>query len=1052
MEPRVLAEPVLVGRERELEELKRFFASAKEDKGKTVFVSAEAGIGKTRLIREFLSSVKQKKNIVTLSGWCLFNAGVPYFPFIEAFSSYYSAQGEKNSKEEVEINSWLKEPAKTRLPGKLAYLSPQALKDQTFAAVAKTIHSIATRNPVILLIEDIHWADSASLALLHYVARAVNNSERVLVLATFRSEELTSDTEGYPHQLLETLAMMRREDLFKEIDLPSLNPTCVTEMAESMLGGSLQQSLAEKLAVESEGNPLFVVESMRMLHERNNLVKENNEWCLMVGELGIPSKIKDIILRRLARLNYAQRRVLDAASVIGEEFNVGLLSAVVEQDSLEVLETLNVIAHTTSIVRADESRYRFDHARSRETVYEELSSPLKRGYHERIAETLEKTKGGKLPLGELAYHYAGAGNKEKAVKFALTAGKDELARWINVQAIKHFEYVVQNIREDQAEEKKSALEGLGDAFYANNMYKEAMETFELLGDVSTDVVKLRAFRKAMDSAFQQGNRLRLIELLNKAEQYAAADRLENARVFMSKGRAFLLQTNILAAMENYKAALQVFEEEYSLWDVAFALIGLGGCEAICGMPKEGIAKCLRSIALFEELEDFRWQLEAYYVAGYTFGHCLLEHEALLKLAKVLEINEKRKMGDHLLDVFANAFSSRQHEQTGNLEEMLARSLKALELTQKTDSTTANGMVYSNLTTQYARLGDVKHAEEYFEKLMRLPPEILIHPYIDGALARAVFCASQGQWKESNKQFNEHLEKFSQTLGGYMVRVKLYYAWALEKQGLFEEARVQLDDIQKKRQEAKERFEHASVQANLMVRMQVGVGKEFEMRLDLVNVAEKAGTLVKVEGLIPLGCKITSMPSNCRNQNSSIVMNQKRMGPFQVETIKLHAVFENDGVYKLEPIVFYVDDLNEAKKTRVELITVTAQPSYSKDKLEGFVETAHGKFGFESEAVEKAFSFLVTAFEEDHLSLRLPQESSGWRTLMEVSRNGHVSKHYMYGRSGKGGGIIKELTHRGLIESRFFLGERGRGGRILKVRICIEKENVKQLLDRRRHGK
>ncbi len=152
------------------------------------------------------------------------------------------------------------------------------------------------------------------------------------------------------------------------------------------------QHSRRNLTSESKGNPLFVVESLRMLHERRSLIQEDNEWRLASDELGIPTKIKDIILRRLAVLKYAQRRVLDAASVIGEKFDVELLSTVLGLDSLEVLETLNIIAHSTSLVCVEGNFYRFDHARSRETLYEELSPPLKRGYHARIAERLETTK------------------------------------------------------------------------------------------------------------------------------------------------------------------------------------------------------------------------------------------------------------------------------------------------------------------------------------------------------------------------------------------------------------------------------------------------------------------------------------------------------------------------------------------------------------------------------------------------------------------------------------------------------------------------------------
>ena len=208
---------------------------------------------------------------------------------------------------------------------------------------------IIAEKPTILFIEDMHWADSASLALLHYISRAVA-SERVLVLATFRSEELSPDAEGHPHPLVEALRLMRREDLFKEIKLPNLNQNSVSALAENMIGESLSPKFAEKLAEESRGNPLFVVESLRMLSEHGSLVQEHGQWRLSVDELGMPTKIKDIILRRVGALKLNQRRVLDLASVIGEKFNVELLGAVLGQDSLEVLETLNSVAQSSSLV------------------------------------------------------------------------------------------------------------------------------------------------------------------------------------------------------------------------------------------------------------------------------------------------------------------------------------------------------------------------------------------------------------------------------------------------------------------------------------------------------------------------------------------------------------------------------------------------------------------------------------------------------------------------------------------------------------------------------
>jgi len=945
MKTQILAEPVLVGRERELEELQAFLDLALEGKGKTVFVSGEAGSGKTRLAREFLSLAK-KKGIAVMAGWCLSDAAVPYFPFVEAIHSYTDSFEEEPislqqtepdigpggaaqiRSEDLGISAWLTGP---RPAGKPEALSPQIWKDQAFDAVAKTLHSISTQEPIILFIEDIHWADSASLALLHYVARAIT-SERILVLATFRSEELTADAEGRPHPLAETLRAMRREDLFTEINLSNLNQANVEKIAENMMGGNLQSSLAEKLTVESRGNPLFVVESLRMLFERKSLVQENDEWRLAAGEFGIPSKVKDIILRRLAILKYAQRRVLDAASVIGEKFDVELLGTVLGIDSLEVVETLNVIAHSTSLVCVEENFYRFNHAKSRETLYDELSAPLKRAYHARIAEKIESIKSPTLPLSDLAYHYAQAGNREKAAEYALDAGEDALARWSNEEAIKHFTYVLESVSEtpENAETRRKAQEGLGDAYYANSMFKQATKTFEELSDSETGAAKLRALRKAMESTFQYMDMPHLMELVKKAEPYAAADRLESARVLTQRGRGYLFgQGNAKLAVEDWEAALRVFEEEYSLWDAALALLGLGANHALLGEQQKGIAESLRSIALFEELGDFRFQMEACWTAGITFCvHCALPNEALGVFAKVIEIDEKTKMGDYNRLVYANAFSSSAYEQMGNWGEALSHSLKALELSKKTDNLIAPAIAYSNLLMEYVELGDLKRAEEYFEKLMALPQEVLLNRFVPGVLAKAVFFAGKGQWQESNLCFKEFFEKFKATRSlGLELSAKLDFAWALERQGRVEEAKVQLEEVQKLYRAVEERFGHVSLEASLMVRREFRVGEEFEMRLDLVNVSKKPGLLVKAQGVVPSdGFRVTALSPWCNLQNSSIEMKNTEIGAFQVETVKLSLQAVKAGTFTLNPKVAYVDELGETKTVNLNSATVTVQPA------------------------------------------------------------------------------------------------------------------------------
>ena len=946
----ILAEPILVGRERELEELKSFLDSAVEGKGKTVFVLGEAGSGKTRLVTEFLNRAK-KQGVTALTGWCLSNAAVPYFPFFEAFNAYLSGvQCEENEgdsaqlceskkepiekkrtwyREEIDIMSWLMGPTQAEQFGKSRAISPQVWKDQTFAAVTKTLTAISTRKPIILFIDDVQWADSASLALIHYISRAIN-SEKVLLLATFRSEQLTGDAEGRPHPLVETLRLMKREDLFKEIKIANLNQKDVSEVAESMLEGALDIDLAEKLAKESQGNPLFIVESLRMLREHGSLIHEHDKWRLAQSEIGIPDKIRDIILQRLSSLTRNQRKVLDAASAIGERFDAELVACVLGHEAPEAIETLDVIWQTTSLIRCEGELYRFDHASSRDAVYGEISPAQKRVYHSKIAQMLEcKCKDSKLPFSDLAYHYAQAGNREKAIEYALATAKDELARWSNLQAIKHFEYVLQNILEGQAQEKRTALEGLGDAYAANYMYGEAIKTFDELAASEAGVVRLRALRKAIDAAFLKGDKSDLLlEYTRKAEEVAVDDRLEEARVINSRARAwgFSGGGDLKMDLADYDVVLQIFEEENSVADAADALWRSGLYGVFFEDSREkGLGKLLRSVAIFRELGDVRKEIEATLNTGLAFlSFAGLLPEARREYANVLRIGEK-------LDVFAelaqasSMLASFNDESEQELAEHVSQASKGLEYCKKTDVNWILGTLYAALARLYSKLGDLGHADEYFYKMTKLSPEILSHflNISPVAVCKGVYFAAKNRWEESNQCFEELLE-YSNTYPGQEIMGRANYAWALEKQGRAEEARVQRARVAKLSEQAEERFGHGNVQLSVMVPRKVQVGEEFEMRLDLVNVGRKPGLLVKIEGVSIPEFKFSHLPSFCNLQEGSLAIKEKSVGPFQVETVKLKVKATKVGSYNLTPEVVYIDDLGKKKTFEANLITIAAQ--------------------------------------------------------------------------------------------------------------------------------
>ena len=919
-----LVEPVLVGREYEFGELQRHLDFAFDGKGSTVFISGEAGSGKTRLATEFLNVVK-KKGVAVLAGWCLSNVAVPYFPFLEAFDSYISCN-ETSTDGQLGLKSYLVESYQTGVSKKDESLTPQLWKDQTFAAVTRELFYLSARKPTILVIDDIHWADSASLALLHYISRSIT-SERILVIATFRNEELNPIAEGQVHPLTETLRLMGRENLVKEIKLTDLNQNDVGRVAESMLGGSVDPEFIEKLAKESRGNPLFVIESLKLLSEHRCLVREQNLWRISVDKFDIPTKVKDIILRRVSTLKPDQRRVLDVASVVGEVFDPELLGIVLNQDSLQVLETLNTISQSNSLVSCEKNYFRFDHAKSREVLYEEIRLPLRIGYHSRIAERIENRDQilKMVHSSDLAFHYTQAGNLEKAVKYSLMAGQEALARFSNTEALKHFNYILQAISENSEDRNalETALEGLAESYFGMSMFKEAIRTFEQLSTMTTGVVRIRALRRAMDAAFFQGDFVHLLELTKKAGACSNVDRLEHARVLMNRGRAVVFLGDYTAGREDFEKALQVFEEECSLPDMALTLCGLGG-----NGTEKGLARALHAVALYVELGDDRGLMGACFRAGQSYGYRMLTKEALEMYAKAVSIG--KKIGNFNKMAEAIASSSWSFEAIGDWTEALSRSQEALECSKKTNSDWVRGIIYSNLLRQYSVLGDLEHAEEFLKKIQKLPKEIVTDfVFVRFGLSKAVFLATKSHWTEAINYF-EAAGKAMAGLGIYInpsdvIMHKRYYEWLLCKQNKIEEAKKQLYETQEMTQQTTKYFEKTMIHPILLVPRQVEVEQQFTLRIHTINVSKKPIQLFTIEGLIPAGINIDAMPDYCNAQRDGINISGKRLDAFQVELVKLNLTATKDGDFLLRPKLIYIDHLQNRVSFKLKPVTLIVKP-------------------------------------------------------------------------------------------------------------------------------
>ncbi len=431
---RLLPEPKFVGRAKELNELQHFLKEALLGRGSTVFVAGEAGSGKTRLAKELLDEARTQGFLV-FTGFCLSHVSAPYFPFIEALGPILQ---KKVAESNIEISGAIEiyEP-----------LHFEYQKDYSFTAIIHKLFSLMANKPAILFIEDIHWADSASLSLLHYLSRSIDK-EPITILATYRTEEIVSNVSHQNH-LRETLRLMGREKLFSQINLSPLNTQDISILAQSMLGGKIRKSFAKQLSNQTNGNALFAVEAIRTMYNLGHLSKVKGEWNSGQNQTAFPTVYRDVILRRIESLEPIDRRILDVGSVVGTKFNPKLVAAALSMDFVEVLNALDNISKSSNLIANQDSIYQFNHSKTREMLYQEISQPLKLEYNLRIADELEKEKS--IDVSTLAHHLQQAKSKERAVRYSLEAGKVALGNFSNLEAIDFFKYVHKNVQPNSHE-------------------------------------------------------------------------------------------------------------------------------------------------------------------------------------------------------------------------------------------------------------------------------------------------------------------------------------------------------------------------------------------------------------------------------------------------------------------------------------------------------------------------------------------------------------------------------------------------------------------------
>jgi DNA-binding CsgD family transcriptional regulator len=517
--PEGLREGVFVGRQREMEGLRADLEAALSGRGRLVMLVGEAGIGKTRTARE-LGIHAELRGAQVLLGRCYETPGAPpYWPWVHVMRSYLQHRDSEILREQIgsgaaDIAEMVPE-VRHRLPD-LPPLPPLADPEQArfrlFDAVTTCFARAAEEQPLVIVLDNLHWADRPSLLLLEFLTREIGAS-RILVLGTYRDIEVSRQ-----HPLSETLGELTRDRLMRRVQLSGLSQEDVGQFIALAAGDPPPQGLVGAVHRQTEGNPLFVTEVVRLLVQEGELspasLRQQRSHAFK-----IPAGVREVIGRRLNRLSLSCNRLLGIASVIGREFGLEELRRVMNEPLTELfLETLHEALAARIIEEVPEAlgRFQFTHMLIRETLYDELTLPRRATLHRRTGEVIEALYQAALEphLAHLAYHFgesAQTGDAEKAVAYAARAGDRANALLAFEEAIDHYEKAIRLLESKRpADEPRccALLLALGETQSRAGEYPQAMETFLRAAEIARALGLVQALGRAAlgfeDSSWRPG--------------------------------------------------------------------------------------------------------------------------------------------------------------------------------------------------------------------------------------------------------------------------------------------------------------------------------------------------------------------------------------------------------------------------------------------------------------------------------------------------------------------------------------------------------------------
>lgn len=711
--------------------------------------------------------------------------------------------------------------------------NPKARRDLLFESVSLGLVRKAQTAPTVLCLEDLQWADPSTLALMHYVARNTKDCG-LLLMGTYRPEDVAVK-EGNGHPLTSTLSRMSKENLHKMIQLQSLPQDTIDELLSSILGEfDFEEEFKIRIFKETEGNPLFVIQLVKLFVEEGIISRDNSTWKLAKDfrDVKIPSKIQSVVARRLDRVGRDDRKVLDYASVVGETFSPAILVDALGLEKDQLVENLSLLEKTHMLVHPDNGNYRFEHSRIKEVLYRDIPTELRMEYHSIIAGSIEAISEDNLDevIGDLAFHYYECRNSEKALHYLILAAEEAKRLYSNEESTRFYGEILE-LEQDQ-QKRVEYLEALGEIYYHVGNYDMSINSYQSALELAGGRDRARIMAKIGGVLLEQGKFDESKKMCTEAlELVKGEDCQEEALALRTIGTLYSKTKYLEQSREWYEQSLRINEKIGNQTGIAGCLNNIG-VELLNTRYDEGLGYLERALEINRKIGDQRATagcLNNIGIAKIVRG----DYEGALECyERGLRISEKIGNQGGIARMVNNVGEIKLVK--GEYDKALECYERGLKSSEKIGDQQGTALILNNIGGVHMLRGDYDKALEYHDRSFRIREDIgdsreMVHVYrgiaevslnmrnfkkaldfcnrafelskeIDNkesiALSRKIYgmiYREQKNWKKSTGNLEESI-RILREIGTGKHLGDSYYEFGLmwDKKGDYQEARINLD--------------------------------------------------------------------------------------------------------------------------------------------------------------------------------------------------------------------------------------------------------------------